>query len=84
MSKRLTITEVSERYGVGRRVVESWIESRALDATNVSASGSKYKRWRISERALQRFEASRSPAKKTRPQPMPTMCDGLLTTEFGG
>lgn len=56
----LTLSDVCERYGVNAATVLGWIRRGELKAFNVGrAPGKKKARYRISETALQEFEAGR-------------------------
>ncbi|VTR98837.1 dna-binding protein : : HTH_17 [Gemmata massiliana] len=58
----LTVSELAKKYGVSEATVLSWIATGELRATNVSRSArSKRPRWRISQAALEAFEAARTP-----------------------
>jgi excisionase family DNA binding protein len=62
MSSTFTIPEVCERYGVTAKIVRSWVRSGELRALNVSRSQTSRKpRWRITQSALDAFEALRTP-----------------------
>jgi excisionase family DNA binding protein len=61
MSSTLSVRDVCERYGVGEHTVLGWIRSGELRAVNVGRSlGAKKPRWRITQEALEAFEAARS------------------------
>jgi excisionase family DNA binding protein len=58
-----TVNDVSRTFGVNLNTVLGWIASGELKAVNVGrAPGRKKPRWRIPQRALDEFEASRTPA----------------------
>jgi excisionase family DNA binding protein len=62
MSSTLSVRDVCERYGVGEHTVLGWIASGELRAINVGRrSGAKKPRWRITQEALEAFEAQRTP-----------------------
>jgi excisionase family DNA binding protein len=57
-----TVKDVAERYGVSVQTVLGWIRSGELAAINVGRrANAKKPRWRISEAALEAFEAKRTP-----------------------
>jgi excisionase family DNA binding protein len=56
--KLLTPAEVASLMRVGTKTVYAWIENEGLEAMDVSTGG--VPRWRISERALDKFKAERS------------------------
>ncbi len=57
----LTVRDVAERYGVTVHTVLQWIRSGELAAVNVGRrSGALKPRWRITQAALDAFEALRS------------------------
>lgn len=61
MGKYLTILEVAERYGVRPAAVNGWIRNGELSAINVVRSlKCKKPRYRISQKALEEFEALRA------------------------
>jgi excisionase family DNA binding protein len=58
-----TIREIAERCGVSVRTVRAWIRAGELKAVNMSRTpGSRKPRWRISQAALDAFEALRTPS----------------------
>jgi excisionase family DNA binding protein len=58
----LTVRYVCERYAVSVHTVLAWIRSGELRAVNVGRrSGAKKPRWRITQEALEAFEALRTP-----------------------
>jgi excisionase family DNA binding protein len=62
MSSTLSVRDVSERYGVSEHTVLGWIHSGELRAINVGRkAGAKKPRWRITQEALDAFEALRTP-----------------------
>jgi excisionase family DNA binding protein len=62
MSSTLSVREICERYGVGEHTVLGWIRSGELRAVNVGRRlGTKKPRWRITQEALDAFEALRTP-----------------------
>ncbi|AMV23763.1 Helix-turn-helix domain protein [Gemmata sp. SH-PL17] len=59
----LTVPEVAKKFGVSEATVLAWITRGELKAVNVSRSArSKRPRWRISQAALEAFEAARTPS----------------------
>jgi excisionase family DNA binding protein len=57
-----TVRYVQRRYGVSEHTVLAWIRSGELRAVNVGRRpGAKKPRWRISQAALESFEARRTP-----------------------
>jgi uncharacterized protein YjcR len=63
MPDTFSVADVAERYGVSARTVVSWIRGNELSAVDCSRkTGSKKKRWRVTEAAIAAFEALRSPA----------------------
>jgi excisionase family DNA binding protein len=71
-----TIRDICNRFGVHEQTVLAWIHSGELKAVNVGrAPGKKKPRWRITQEALDAFEALRAatpPAPKTRRRKKPT------------
>jgi len=66
MSSTLSVRNVCERYGVSEHTVLHWLHSGQLKAVNVGRDlGAKKPRWRVSQEALDAFEALRTPT----PQP---------------
>lgn len=64
-----TIRDICNRFGVHEQTVLAWVHSGELKAVNVGrAPGKKKPRWRITQEALDAFEASRAAT----PQPQPT------------
>lgn len=62
MSSTLSVHDLTERYGVGEHTVLGWIASGELKAVNVGRRlGAKKPRWRITQEALEAFEALRTP-----------------------
>jgi excisionase family DNA binding protein len=62
MSSTLSVHDLTERYGVSEHTVLGWIRSGELRAVNVGRRpGGKKPRWRITQEALQAFEAIRTP-----------------------
>jgi Helix-turn-helix domain len=62
---RLTysVRDLEERYGVREHTVLAWIHSGELRAVNVGvAPGKKKPRWRVTQAAVDAFEAGRTPA----------------------
>jgi excisionase family DNA binding protein len=58
----LSVRDLCERYGVGEHTVLGWINSGELRAVNVGRHpGAKKPRWRITQDALEAFEALRTP-----------------------
>jgi excisionase family DNA binding protein len=76
MGSTLSVRDVCERYGVGEHTVLGWIASGELNAVNVGRRlGAKKPRWRITQEALDAFEALRTPtppAPRTRRRKRPT------------
>jgi len=69
-----TVADVAKLYAVGTATVIQWIRSNELRAVNVSRSRlSKKPRWRITQSALDAFEAARGasapPERKQRRRP---------------
>lgn len=57
----LTVTDVMNRYSVTQATVLGWIANGELRAMNVgTVPGKKKPRWRISQSALDAFEAART------------------------
>lgn len=64
-----TIRDICNRYGVNEHTVLAWIHSGELKAVNVGvAPGKKKPRWRITQGAVDAFEALRA---ATPPAPTP-------------
>jgi excisionase family DNA binding protein len=62
MSSTLSVPDVCERYRVSEHTVLGWIRSGELRAINVGRRpGAKKPRWRITQNALDAFEALRTP-----------------------
>lgn len=62
-ARALTAGEVATRLGVSRETVCGWIAAGELRALNVSRSkAAKRPTWRITQAALDAFEASRTAA----------------------
>lgn len=62
MSSTLSVHDLSERYAVSEHTVLGWIRSGELRAVNVGRRpGAKKPRWRITQEALEAFEALRTP-----------------------
>jgi excisionase family DNA binding protein len=60
-SSTLSVRDICKRYCVGEHTVLAWIRSGELRAVNVGRKISTRKpRWRISEKALEAFEAQRA------------------------
>ena len=55
--KRFTVKELVEVYGVSENTVLGWIHRGRLEAVNISDSNRP--QWRITEEAINKFEASR-------------------------
>ena len=69
MSSTLSVRDLCERYGVSAHTVLNWIHNGELKAVNVGRRpGAKKPRWRITQAALEAFEALRTPT----PPPPPT------------
>lgn len=65
-----TIKDVAKRYGVSETTVLGWILQKDLKAINVGRSLAKKKpRWRITQAAIDAFEAARSTAPKVERMP---------------
>ena len=65
-----TVRELCERFGVTEHTVLAWIRAGELRAVNVGRkSGARKPRWRVSQAALDAFEALRT---ATLPQPPAT------------
>jgi excisionase family DNA binding protein len=65
----LTVHAICERYGVGEHTVLAWIRSGELRAVNVGRKpGTRKPRWRVTQGALDAFEALRT---VTSPAPRP-------------
>lgn len=55
------VKAVADRYGVAEHTVLGWIKTGELRAVNVgTAPGKKKPRWRITQVALEAFEAART------------------------
>jgi excisionase family DNA binding protein len=66
-----TVADLERRYGVSQSTVLGWIAAGELKAVNVGRRpGAKKPRWRISQAALDAFEAVRTPAGGAAPQPV--------------
>jgi hypothetical protein len=64
-----TVVEVMRRYGVGQNTVLLWISNGSLKAINIGrSSGAKRPRWRITQTAIEAFEASRTAATPSAPR----------------
>lgn len=74
MTKTLTTDQVAEHFGVNVDSVCDWIKAGKLEAVNISA-GKKKPTYRITVRAIRRFERRNStlpkPAAKRRKRPAP-------------
>lgn len=66
--KKLTPTEVGDRYGVNFTTVLSWIAAGFLPATDCSRPTATRRRWRMDEDDLAEFDRRRG-AKKTSATP---------------
>ena len=55
----LSAAEVARRWGVVTATVVNHIDDGSLEAVNIARRGAKRRRWRISEKAMSKFEASR-------------------------
>jgi hypothetical protein len=63
-----TVNQIMQRYNVTQHTVLGWIARGELKAINVGTeAGKKKPRWRITQEALDAFEALRS----TTPPPQP-------------
>jgi excisionase family DNA binding protein len=61
--KTFSVAEVAERYAVNVTTVRQWIAAGELPAVNTSRSRySKKPRYRVTQAALDAFEAARTPA----------------------
>jgi excisionase family DNA binding protein len=76
MSSTYSVRDLRERYGVSEHTVLQWIRSGELRAINVGRRpGAKKPRWRVTQAALDAFEAARTPtpsapgARQRRPRP---------------
>jgi hypothetical protein len=68
LSATHTVRDVQARYGVTVHTVLGWIRAGELKAINVGRQpGARKPRWRITQAALDAFEALRTPAA---PQPV--------------
>lgn len=71
--KTYSIREIRERYGVGEHTVLAWVRRGELRAIDVSRKPGGRPKWRITQEALDAFEAHRTPtpppsrAKRRRP-----------------
>jgi excisionase family DNA binding protein len=62
MTNTLSVRATSERYEVSEQTVLGWIHRGELRAINVGRRpGAKKPRWRITQAALDAFEALRTP-----------------------
>jgi excisionase family DNA binding protein len=62
MSSTFSVRDLCERYAVSEHTVLGWIASGELRALNVGRRlGAKKPRWRITQEALDAFEALRTP-----------------------
>lgn len=62
MSSTLSVRDLVARYGVSEHTVLSWISSGELRAFSVGRKlGAKKPRWRVTQEALEAFEALRTP-----------------------
>lgn len=66
----LTKTAIAKRLGVSIETVNNWINSASLRAVDVSRSGSRNPRWRVTEESLSDFLESRSSLTKPKIQAM--------------
>jgi hypothetical protein len=67
MRSTFSVRDVGERYAVGIRTVLNWIHVGDLRAVNVSRRlSAKKPRWRITEEALEAFEAIRTPTQQAK------------------
>lgn len=55
-----TINEICELFRVGRKTVQSWIDTGQLATIDVSPAGSKRSTFRIPQESLEVFRARRS------------------------
>jgi excisionase family DNA binding protein len=56
-----TVREIAERWGISVHTVLAWIRANELKAVNVSRTPNGRKpRWRITQAALDAFEAART------------------------
>jgi excisionase family DNA binding protein len=62
MSSTHSVRDLCERYGVSEHTVLAWLRSGELRCLNVGRRpGAKKPRWRITQEALEAFEALRTP-----------------------
>lgn len=55
-----SIPELAARYGVVPATVTGWIEDGELEAVNIARKSSQRKRYRVSEKATEKFERQRA------------------------
>jgi hypothetical protein len=68
MSSTFSVRDLSKRYCVSEHTILNWIRAGELQAVNVGRlPGAKKPRWRITQEALDQFEAQRTPT----PAPLP-------------
>jgi excisionase family DNA binding protein len=61
MATTYTVKQICDRFGVHEQTALTWIHNGELKAVNVGREPGKLKpRWRITEEALQEFEAKRT------------------------
>jgi hypothetical protein len=58
-SRRLTVADVAENYGVKEEVVLGWIREGVLKAIDIRAVGKSRPKWRITPTALAEFDMAR-------------------------
>lgn len=68
-TKPLTPEQVADHYGVSTDTVWDWIKQNILEAIDISKGAGKKARYRITERAMRRFERKRSTAPQQAVQP---------------
>ena len=55
------VKDLCKRYGVGEHTVLAWIHTGELKAVDVSRNRGPKPRWRVTQEALDAFEALRTP-----------------------
>jgi transposase len=61
MSRTYSVRDLCDRYGVGEHTILAWIRRGDISAIDVSRKQGGRPRWRITQEALQAFEALRTP-----------------------
>jgi hypothetical protein len=56
-----SVKDLQERYGVGEHTILAYLRAGVLKAIDVSRPGSRRPKWRITQAALDAFEALRTP-----------------------